>query len=302
MDIAQSRVTSETIQRFKQETAKDPVLAALCDVVATGWPAESKEAPEHLRQYWSFRDGISVYDGVVHRSHQVMFPSSLREEMLHKIHKAHQGADSSIMVDYYSDYIELDSLSGSTSANSVIRAMKRQFARHGIPDELITVNGPQFESHEYSRFAGECGFTIVKSSPYYSRENGKAELAVKIAKNILKKSRKEDPYLAHSAYRNTPHQGYNYSPAQRLMSRGLKDIIPTAKHQLTPQTASLCLLHGGIAERRGRSMAQYNMRASQPLREFSKGKKCLWNRDLDISTNLGYLVNLLEGLDQDLAM
>lgn len=134
---------------------KDPVLAALCDVVATGWPAERKETPEHLRQYWSFRDRISVYDGVVYRSHQVMVPSSLREEMLHKIHKAHQGADSSIMVDYYSDYIELDSLNGSTSANSVIRAMKRQFTRHGIPDELITDNGPLFESHEYSRLARE---------------------------------------------------------------------------------------------------------------------------------------------------
>ena len=179
------------------------------------------------------------------------------------------------MVDYYSDYIELDSLSGGTSGNSLIRALKRQFARHGIPDELITDNGPQFESHEYSRFAGEYSFTIVKSSPYYSRENGKEESAVKIAKNILKKSRKEDPYLAHSAYRNTPHQGYNYSPAQRLMSRGLKDIIPTAQHQLTSQTASPCLMHGGVAERRRRSMAQYNKRASQPLREFSKGKKCL---------------------------
>ena len=87
--------------------------------------------------------------------------------------------------------------------------MKRQFARHGIPDELITDNGPQFESHEYSRFAREYGFTIVKSSPYYSRENGKAESAVKIAKNILKKSRKEDPYLSLLAYRNTPQQGYN---------------------------------------------------------------------------------------------
>ena len=179
------------------------------------------------------------------------------------------------MVDHYSDYIELDSLSGNTSADSVIRPMKRHFASHGIPDELITDNGPQFESHEYSRFAGEYGFTIVKSSPYYSRENGKAELAVKIAKNILKKSRKEDPYLAHSAYRNTPHKGYSYSPAQRLMSRRLKDIIPTAQHQLTPQTASPCLMHGGIAERRRRSMAQYNKRASQPLREFSKGKQCL---------------------------
>ena len=100
------------------------------------------------------------------------------------------------MVDHYSDYIELDSLSRNTSANSVIRAMKRQFARHGFPDELITDNGPKFESHEYSRFAREYSFTIVKSSPYYSRRNGKAGSAVKIAKIILKKSRKEDPYLA----------------------------------------------------------------------------------------------------------
>ena len=115
------------------------------------------------------------------------------------------------MVDHYSDYIELDSLNPNTSANTVIRAMKRQFARHGIPDELLTDNGPQFDSHEYSRFAQEYGFIIVKSSPYYSWGNGKAESAVKIAKNILKKSRKEDPYLALLAYRNTCQQDYNYS-------------------------------------------------------------------------------------------
>ena len=338
MDIEPNRITSETMQQIKQETAKDSVLASLCDVVASGWPAERKETPEHLRQYWSFRDEISVYDGVAYRSHQVIVPSSLREEMLQKIHKAHQGVDSSIrrareslfwpgmqaaikekclscglcaryvcerpqepmqshtipirpwskisadlfhldgnnylvMVDHYSDYIELDSLSGNTSANTVIKAMKGQFARHGTPDELVTDNGPQFESHEYSRFAREYGFTIVKSSPYYSRGNGKAESAVKIAKNILQKSRKEDPYLALLAYRNTPQQGYNYSPAQRLMSRRLKDIIPTTHHQLTPQAASPSLVHGDIAERRRRSMVQYKKRASQPLREFSKGEK-----------------------------
>ena len=38
------------------------------------------------------------------------------------------------MVDHYSDYFELDSLNGNTSANSVIRAMKRQFAGHGTTD------------------------------------------------------------------------------------------------------------------------------------------------------------------------
>ena len=36
MDIEPNRVTTETMQRIKQETAKDPVLTALCDVVATG--------------------------------------------------------------------------------------------------------------------------------------------------------------------------------------------------------------------------------------------------------------------------
>ena len=72
-------------------------------------------------------------------------------------------------------------------------------------------------------------FTIVKSSPYYSRGNRKAESAVKIAKDILKKSWKEDPYLALLAYRNTHQQGYNYSPA-RLISRRLEDVIPTAQH------------------------------------------------------------------------
>ena len=63
-------------------------------------------------------------------------------------------------------------LSGNTTANSVIKAMKRQFARHGIPDELITNNGTEFESHEYLRFTQEYGFTIVKSA-YYSRVMGK---------------------------------------------------------------------------------------------------------------------------------
>ena len=145
------------------------------------------------------------------------------------------------MVDHYSDFFELDSLR-NTTASTVIRAMKRNFARHGIPDECITDNGPQFDSHEYSSFAREYGFTMIKSSPYYSRANGKAESAVKIAKNILKKSRHEDPYLALLAYRNTPQQGYSYSPAQRLMSRRLNDIIPTAPSRLVPQAASASLV------------------------------------------------------------
>lgn len=136
--------------------------------------------------------------------------------------------------------------------------MKRNVARHGIPDVCITDNGPQFDSHEYSCFAREYGFIVIKSSPYHSRGNGKAESAVKIAKNILKKSRHEDPYLAILAYCNTPQQRYDHSLAQRLMYRRLQDIIPTAPSQLVPQAASLSLAQQNIAERRQRSKAQYD--------------------------------------------
>jgi len=247
-----------------------------------GWPDERKEVPEPLRLYWSYRDKISAYDGVLYKSHQVIVPTSLRPEMLKKIHKAHQGPDSSIqrarealfwpgmkaairetrlacgtcaqyqaerpvkpmlshdvplrpwskismdlfqlygkhylvMVDHYSDYFELDSLR-STTASAVIKVMKRNFACHGIPDECFSDNGPQFDSYEYSRFTWDYGFNPVKLSPYYSHGNGKAESAVKIAKNILKKLRHEDPYLTLLAYRYTPQQGHACSPAQRLLS------------------------------------------------------------------------------------
>ena len=137
-----------------------------------------------------------------------------------------------VMVDHYSDYFELEPLRNA-AASTVIRAMKRNFARHEIPDTCISDNGPQFDYHEFSRFARDYGFAMVKSSPYHSRGNGKAESAVKIAKNILKKSREEDPYIALLAYRNTPQQGHVYSPAQRLMSRRPQLIVPSVVRKET---------------------------------------------------------------------
>ena len=152
-----------------------------------------------------------------------------------------------VMVDHYSDYFELEPLR-NVAASTVIRAMKRNFARHGIPDTCISDNGPQFDCHEFSRFARDYGFALVKSSPYHSRGNGKAESAVKIAKTILKKSRQEDPYIALLAYRNTPQQGHVYSPAQRLMSRRLRDLIPMATSKLQPQLTVPSVVTQNIAK------------------------------------------------------
>ena len=200
----------------------------------------------------------------------------------------------SVMVDHYSDYFELEPLRNA-AASTVIKAMKRIFARHGIPDTCISDNGPQFDCHEFSRFARDYGFAMDKSSPYHSRGNGEAESAVKIAKNILKKSREEDPYIVLLAYRNTPQQGHVYYSAQRLMSTRLRDLIPmaTSKLQLTVPS----VLTQNISERKQKAKAHYDKCASKHLSEFPIGE-----RAGGTEANPGYMLRWLTSLRQDHAL
>ena len=51
-----------------------------------------------------------------------------------------EGKTYLVTSDYYSDFFEFDHLR-STSSVSVIRKLKAHFARHGIPEQLVTDNG-----------------------------------------------------------------------------------------------------------------------------------------------------------------
>ena len=53
------------------------------------------------------------------------------------------GAHYPLSVDYNSKWIEIAKLS-NLSSNNVICHLKSQFAKYGIPDELISDNGPQY--------------------------------------------------------------------------------------------------------------------------------------------------------------
>ena len=90
------------------------------------------------------------------------------------------------MVDYYSNFIEVASVT-STTSRSIIKELKATFARYGVPDILVTDNGPQFASAEFAVFAKAWGFDHVTSSPHHTQSNGKAENAVKTVKRLFKK-------------------------------------------------------------------------------------------------------------------
>ena len=86
-----------------------------------------------------------------------------------------------VCVDYYSDYFEVDRIFGK-KGKEVISRLKSQFARHGIPDQLISDNGPPFSSREFQEFALAYEFEHLTSSPRYPQSNGKVENAVKLLK------------------------------------------------------------------------------------------------------------------------
>ena len=90
-----------------------------------------------------------------------------------------------LVVDYYSRYIETVKLSSTTSLG-VINHLKSIFARHGIPEIIVSDNGPQYASAQFDQFTQEYGIHHITSSPRYPQANGEAERAVKAVKIYLR--------------------------------------------------------------------------------------------------------------------
>ncbi len=174
-----------------------------------------------------------------------------------------------LLIDYYSKYTEYTELENTRSA-TVIKWLKEQFARHGIPDILVSDNGPQYSSSDFADFANCYGFKHVTSSPTYAQSNGMAERAVQTLKNILKKAAQagEDPYIAVLEWRNTPIENIG-TPTQLLMGRRTKTPLPTVPTLLKPQR-----MPDNTTERiqeRHQDQAQYYNRSAKRLPPVTTG-------------------------------
>ena len=128
-----------------------------------------------------------------------------------------------------SNFIEVACLNTATS-RSVIKEMKAIFVRYGIPDVLVTDNGPLFASAEFAVFAKTWMFKHTTSSPYHPQSNGKAKNAVKTVKRLFTKSKESGQleFLALLDWHNTPSEGIGLSPAQPMMGCRCKTLLPVA--------------------------------------------------------------------------
>lgn len=102
------------------------------------------------------------------------------------------------------------------------------FAVHGLPERIVSDNGPQICSQEFKDFLAVNGIHHVKSAPYHPATNGEAERFVQTFKQHMKctNANSSNVYSNISkyllTYRSTPHATTGMSPSFLLMGRRLR--------------------------------------------------------------------------------
>ncbi|UYV70824.1 K02A2.6-like [Cordylochernes scorpioides] len=204
-----------------------------------------------------------------------------------------------LIADYYSRFPELALLEDQTTHSTILHC-KSIFARHGIPEEVRSDNGPQF-GLEFKKFAKEYGFHHITSSPRFPQSNGFIESMVKNIKNQLKKGR--DPYLSLLGYRTAPLEN-GYSPAELCMNRKLRTTVPTSPVQLQSRIPDLENLEMREKDQRHKKKTHFDIHhRARELPHLNKGTR-VWVKDLrvpgvvleDAGSPRSYIVNSPKGI------
>ena len=85
------KIRPRRLAKLQEESRKDPVLVLLSKYIRKGWPDCKQDIEEILHPYWAFRGELALLDGLIVRGNRVVIPTSLRPEMLDRLHLGHQG-------------------------------------------------------------------------------------------------------------------------------------------------------------------------------------------------------------------
>ncbi|CAH0717253.1 unnamed protein product, partial [Brenthis ino] len=116
----------------------------------------------------------------------------------------------------------------------------------------------------------------IRDSPHYPQSNGMVEKAVGICKNLMRKCYKsgQDFNLGLMEYRNCPVTGLSESPAQLMMSRQLRTVLPTIDENLMPNVVRV----KEDKELKQKKSKLYYDKTSQQRRGFNEGESVVHRR------------------------
>ena len=140
-----------------------------------------------------------------------------------------------LVVDSQSKWLEVE-IMPSTTSNATIEKLRDMFARYGLPEQLVSDNGPQFISNEFSQFMKLNGIKHSLVAPYHPRSNGQAERFVQTFKQYFKaegtQNIKQNLARFLFSYRTTPNSTTGQTPAEIFLNRRPKTRLDLLRPDL----------------------------------------------------------------------
>ena len=182
-----------------------------------------------------------------------------------------QGKMLLIVVDAHSKWPEAQSMS-TTTATHTIKALREMFARYGIPQQLVSDNGPQFISEQFAEFMAVNGIKHIRTAPYHPSSNGAAERLVQTIKRGIRTGLKSGISVDQALQavllrlRTMPHSTTGVAPSMLMFGRNIR----TRLDLLRPEVCAR------VREKQAQQRSQHDMHSQ--LRELTIGQT-VWARN-----------------------
>ena len=87
----QLHVRSNRLQQLRVATQADDELAILKHTIMQGWPKNIKQVPPELQPYWTFREELTIEDGLILKGTRIIIPNKQWQAILKQLHEGHLG-------------------------------------------------------------------------------------------------------------------------------------------------------------------------------------------------------------------
>ena len=87
------RIGKERLEKFRLETERDSTMQVLKTTIVKGWPEDKSRVSSLVTPYYSVRDELSIYDGLVFKGERLVVPQALRAEIKKELHASHAGLE-----------------------------------------------------------------------------------------------------------------------------------------------------------------------------------------------------------------
>ena len=196
-----------------------------------------------------------------------------------------------VAIDAFSKYIWAFIMGKDTTTKKLLRQMDFIFADRGLPTIVVSDNGPQFTSGDFTKHMKDKNIKHVLTPPYHPASNGLAEVAVGIVKDTLHKMdvSAHIPTLQDALttimfqYRQTPSTSTGRTPFEMMDYN--KVVTP------------MSFLHPSV-QRRNESLQQQRVGnrdsvVSTSLRVFTEGENVLVYNTRTKMNDIGKVVKVV---------